>query len=207
MRTRFPASPCRATVPPPSSPSGGGSSRCRVAPPSGWHAQPPPPPGSPRQPPAPARPPTPLRRPTSMTPPRRLGSCRWSCRRPSSMTSFSTSASPCAASHLDVDEGWSIYRGLPLCRPRRCHRDRDTRRKGGRDRGRSNTPAIDHHLHGPCPASTSFRRRSPSTAHLRSASCAALAADSASSVQRSLPVEGAPWAVRPPASPRLEGCS
>ncbi|CAI7858059.1 unnamed protein product [Closterium sp. NIES-53] len=46
-----------------------------------------------------------------------------------------------------------------------------------RDCGRSNTPAVDHHLHGPCPSSNSSRRRPPSTAHLCSASCAALAAD------------------------------
>ncbi|CAI7847765.1 unnamed protein product [Closterium sp. NIES-53] len=132
--------------------------------------------------------------------------CRWSCRRPSSTTSSSTSASPCAALHLDVGDGWSIDRGLTWCRPCRCHHGRDTRRKGGRVRGRSSTPAVDHHLLGLCPASTSSRRCPLSTAHLRyhlcPASCAALAADSASSVQRSLLEEGAPWAVWPPASPQ-----
>ncbi|CAI7911592.1 unnamed protein product [Closterium sp. NIES-54] len=73
------------------------------------------------------------------------------------------------------------------------------------------TPAVDHHLHGPCPASTSSRRRPSLTAHLRyhlhPASRDALAVDSASSVQCGLPEEGAPSAVRPPASPRPEGCS
>ncbi|CAI7746318.1 unnamed protein product [Closterium sp. NIES-53] len=101
-------------------------------------------------------------------------------------------------SHLDGGDDWSTNRGLPCCRPRR---GRGTRSRDGWGLGRSSTPVVDHQLHGPCPASTSFHQRPSSTTHLRYhlrlASHAAPADDFASSVQRNSPAHGCPWAALP----------